>query len=88
MGTVVAWPGMVDGQMSGKSDWWARPDMGRPIFLDEPVAQEHIDRIRANCPSIKWDSETVLPSGAIVRRAKGIESVSLPFHEDGWNPCN
>lgn len=37
-------------------------------------------------PQIQWESETVLPSGAIVRKCQGIECISTPFHTEGWDP--
>lgn len=51
------------------------------LVIDGPIPVGTVPSVH-----IKWDSETVLPSGAIIRKAKGFECFSTPLHTDGWNP--
>lgn len=62
-------------------------EMTVPQFHDDTLTPEQLSRARTASP-IKWDKETTLPNGTVLRSAKGCVAISTPFHEDGkgWNP--
>lgn len=54
---------------------------------DDPLTPEDLARNRPVSP-IKWDKETTLPDGTVIRSAQGCVAISTPYREDGkgWNP--